>query len=70
LMQLIDELSSCSETDVDKLLIKYPNLQASFQSGGKIETLLKVLKWMFIMEDIVYWNYDGRLKLHNFLKEI
>jgi len=70
LQQAIDEICSCSENDVDRVLVKYPDLQTSFQTGAKVEVLLKVLKWMFIMEDIVYWNYEGRLKLYNYLKEI
>ena len=53
LQQSISEIYSCSENDVDQVLVKYPDLQTSFQTGAKVEVLLKVLKWMFIMEDIV-----------------
>jgi hypothetical protein len=70
LIEAIKEIYSGSENDVDQVLTKYPYLQASFQSGAQIDVLLKILKWMFIMEDIVYWNYDGRAKLYNFLKEV
>lgn len=37
---------------------------------AKVDVLLKVIKWMFIMEDIVYWNYPGRSMLYNALKEV
>jgi len=70
LLEAINEIYSCSENDVDHLLRKHPFLQSSFQTGGKVEVLLKVIKWMFIMEDIVYWNYEGRAKLYNYLKEV
>ncbi len=70
LLEVIKEIYSGSENDVDQVLNKYPNLQASFQNGAQVAVPLKVLKWMFIMEDIVYWNYDGRAKLYNFLKEV
>jgi hypothetical protein len=70
LLEAIDKIYSGSENDVDKVLVKYPDLQASFQTGAQVDILLKILKWMFIMEDIVYWNYDGRAKLYNFLKEV
>jgi len=70
LIDAIEGIYSGLENDVDKVLAKYPNLQASFQTGAQVEIFLKVLKWMFIMEDIVYWNYDGRAKLYNFLKEV
>jgi hypothetical protein len=70
LIDAIEEIYSGSENDVDKVLAKYPHLQASFQTGANVEVLLKVIKWMFIMEDIVYWNYEGRAKLYNYLKEV
>lgn len=70
LIDAIEIIYSGSENDADKVLAKYPNLQASFKTGAQVEILLKILKWMFIMEDIVYWNYDGRAKLYNFLKEV
>ena len=70
LVQAITEVYSCSENDVDQVLRKYPDVESSFQTGAKVEVLLKVLKWMFIMEDIVYWNYEGRMKLYNYLKEL
>ena len=70
LIDAIEEIYSGSENDVDKVLAKYPHLQASFQTGAQVDVFLKILKWMFIMEDIVYWNYDGRAKLYNFLKEV
>ena len=70
LLQAITKVYDCSENDVDLILKNYPDLQTSFQTGAKVEILLKVVKWMFIMEDIVYWNYQGRAMLYNALKEI
>jgi hypothetical protein len=69
LLQSLAEVYNCSENDVDCVLGKYPNLQTAFKTGAKIDVVLKVLKWMFIMEDIIYWNYEGRAKLYNFLIE-
>lgn len=40
-----------------------------FQTGLTLELLLKLLKWMFILEDIYYWNYEGRNKLMDFIAE-
>jgi hypothetical protein len=70
LIEAMEEIYSGSENDVDRVLTKYPDLQTSFRTGAQVDVLLKILKWMFIMEDIVYWNYDGRAKLYNFLKEV
>jgi len=67
LLKAIEEIFNCSENDADKVLEKYADLKALFNKGAQIEIILKVLKWMFIMEDIVYWNYYGRVFLHNFL---
>jgi hypothetical protein len=69
LLQALTDIYECVN-DVDKVLAEHPNLKSSFHQGADVEVILKVLKWMFIMEDIVYWNYEGRTKLYNFLKEI
>lgn len=69
LLEAITALHNCSESDVDRLLENYPDLQTSFRAGAKVDILLKVIKWMFIMEDIVYWNYQGRSMLYNALME-
>lgn len=70
LLDALTTLYNCSENDVDRLLKNYPDLQKSFQTGAKVDVLLKVVKWMFIMEDIVYWNYNGRAILYNAIKDV
>ena len=69
LLEALTTLYNCSENDIDRLLKNYPDLQKSFQVGAKVDVLLKVVKWMFIMEDIVYWNYKGRAMLYNAIRE-
>ena len=47
------------------------NLQEiNFKTGQTPELILKVLKWMFALEDIYYWNYGRRDTLMNALKNI
>lgn len=70
LLEVLTAIYDCLENDVDRLLENYPSLQTSFQTGAKVEILLKVVKWMFIMEDIVYWNYQGRSMLYNALMNL
>ena len=70
LIEAVEKIYSGAENDVDQVPMKHLDLQTSFRTGAKVDVLLKILKWMFIMEDIVYWNYDGRAKLYNFLKEV
>jgi len=69
LLDALTVLYRCSENDVDQLLKDYPALQRSFRIGAKVDILLKVVKWMFIMEDIVYWNYKGRAMLYDAIRE-
>ena len=69
LLKALTSLYNCSENNVDRVLENYPDLQTPFQMGAKVDVLLKVVKWMFIMEDIVYWNYKGRTMLYNAIME-
>lgn len=32
----------------------------SFESGFSSELILKVIKWLFIEQDVTYWNWSGR----------
>lgn len=41
-----------------------------FGKGLRIDLILYVLKWFFLLEDILYWNYNGRRMLKNGLNEI
>lgn len=68
LLAAVTEIYNCVENDVDVLLKKYRGLKNSFKTGGPVETFLKIVKWMFIMEDIVYWDNEGRAYLFNALR--
>jgi len=39
------------------------------QSLLNVETILKILKWMFIEQDIRDWNYSGREMLYNYIMQ-
>ncbi len=58
LMQLIDRIWNCENPDE---FLNKTNLK--FKDGFSVELLLKILKWLFIEQDITYWNYDGRTML-------
>jgi hypothetical protein len=70
LLGAITEIYHSTENDVDAILKKYRGLKKSFRKGAKTEHLLKVIKWLFIMEDIVYWDNEGRAFLFNFLRYV
>ncbi len=55
LLDAIDAVWLCK--DPDEVL---KNAKLRFTTGWPTEMLLKVLKWLFIEQDVTYWNYDGR----------
>lgn len=64
ILKVLTDFYECSESDIDTILEEYPTLGNAFRTGAKLNIILKCVKWMFIMEDIVYWNYDGRKMLY------
>ena len=36
------------------------NIMGQFESGFAVDHILKTIKWLFIEQDIRYWNYSGR----------
>lgn len=54
----IEQVWNCE--DPDKVLSESG---FSFKKGLSPELLLKTLKWLFIEQDVTYWNYDGRMML-------
>lgn len=63
LYEAIQRVWNCE--DPDKVLNGYT---FSFKNGFSVELILKVLKWLFIEQDITYWNYDGRGMLFRAIK--
>lgn len=55
LNKAIEKVWNCEEPDS---VLK--EIKPSFSKGFDVELLLKILKWLFIEQDITYWNYDGR----------
>ena len=56
LRELIDAVYECG--DPDEVLKRYPNLK--FESGLPVDVVLKIIKWLFIEQDLTYWNNSGR----------
>jgi len=66
-LRAIEEVYHCSENDIDRLLPRYSKLKEASGTDAEVEVILKILKWLFIMEDIVYWDVEGRAFLYNFV---
>lgn len=64
LLGAINRVWNCEEPD--KVL---GDIDFEYQKGFSIEMLLKILKWLFIEQDITYWNYDGRTMLRMAIDE-
>lgn len=68
--EVLAKIYNSTENDVDAILRKHRSLKKSFKKGGNVELLLKIIKWMFIMEDIFYWDGEGRALLFNGLRYV
>lgn len=67
LLNAIEKIFICEDDDRILNWLKVKNIQ--FSTGEDIDVLLKIIKWMFIEQDIRYWNFSGRLKLKNFIEK-
>ena len=38
----------------------YTHKNIKFKSGLPVEVLLNLIKWLFIEQDVTYWNFSGR----------
>ena len=42
----------------------------AFTLGHPTDLLLECIKWLFVEQDVTYWNYSGRTMLFNAINEI
>lgn len=54
LYRLLKKVFECH--DIEEA--EYENI--TFQTGFAVDHVLKTIKWLFIEQDIRYWNYSGR----------
>jgi hypothetical protein len=59
LYELLEKTYNCEYIDFSILNT------LSFNSGFPCDLIIKTLKWLFIEQDIRYWNYSGRDMLWN-----
>ena len=63
LFALIERVYNCQNIDDSEMNIKFKN-------GYTSELIVKTLKWLFIEQDIRYWNYSGRGMLWKGIRDI
>ena len=54
LYDLLHEVFTCedvSDNEIEAL---------TFKKGYPVDQIVKTMKWLFIEQDIRYWNYSGR----------
>lgn len=54
LYAILKQVHSCHEISDES----YASIQ--FQQGFPVDMIIKIIKWLFIEQDIRYWNYSGR----------
>jgi hypothetical protein len=66
------ELYNVLKVQIDRIYnCQYPNrTQFNFNVGLNTEILLECIKWLFIEQDVTYWNYSGRAMFYNGINEI
>lgn len=64
LLHLIEAIYKCKDIDFST-----GNL-LQFRAGYSSDLILAVLKWLFIEQDIRYWNYSGRDMLWKAIQDI
>lgn len=54
LYKLLHKVYKCKDVSDEEMQ------EVEFSCGLPVDHILKVIKWMFIEQDIRYWNYSGR----------
>ncbi|MGN0574564.1 MAG: DNA adenine methylase [Ruminococcus sp.] len=54
LYKLLKKVFECHEVTEEEYK------QITFKTGLEVDHILKTIKWLFIEQDIRYWNYSGR----------
>lgn len=62
--EFITRIYNCEEVSDEELRA------INFNIGHSTEIVLKAIKWLFIEQDITYWNWSGRSKLFRYLSEL
>lgn len=68
LLEALERVYSCE--DPDDIYNDYQDIFESNQSGLSPELILKVIKWLFIEQDIRYWNWSGRSMFMKGIREV
>jgi len=68
LLNAIEDVFICK--DPDEVYPDYENDLRVFEQGLLPEVILKVIKWLFIEQDIRFWNWSGRAMFMHGIRNI
>ena len=68
MLKAINEVYFCK--DPDDFYSDYSDDLEPLNNGLSPELILKVIKWLFIEQDIRYWNWSGRKKFMDYIKRV
>lgn len=68
LLQALEDIFNCE--DPDDVYPKYKDYLTPINGGLSTELILKVVKWLFIEQDIRYWNWSGRNMFMNGIRSV
>lgn len=63
LLEVLKKIYNCD-------LVSETDMHIDFKNGHSSELIIKTLKWLFIEQDIRYWNYSGRDMLWKAIQKI
>lgn len=66
----IDKIYYCEDPSILLQQNQFQALNNKDIDGVEYETLLKVIKWLFIEQDITYWSFTGRKMFYDGLKNV
>ena len=61
LITQIDLIYNCLEPEITDI---------DFKIGFDVDLLLECVKWLFVEQDVTYWNYSGRNMLYQAILDI
>ncbi len=61
LKEQIDLIFECKKVERDDF---------SFRTGHSTQLILECIKWLFVEQDVTYWNYSGRNMLYEAINDI
>lgn len=62
---IIKKIYKCEDVNINEY-----SKNIHFESGLPIEVILKLIKWLFIEQDIRYWNYSGRATFFEYMRNL